>query len=48
MPCFFRLPGYNERKTVKEHFPMTIEELKESLLASPKNGYNLLTAEQKA
>ena len=27
---------------------MTIEELKESLLASPKNGYNLLTAEQKA
>ena len=27
---------------------MTIEELKESLLASPKNGYAILTAEQKA
>ena len=27
---------------------MTTEELRESLLASPKNGYNLLTAEQKA
>ena len=27
---------------------MTIEELKESLLASPKNGYAILTSEQKA
>ena len=38
MSCIFEYIGYNERKMHKGVIFMTIEELRDSLLATPKNG----------